>query len=190
MKLQNWLCTIEDWVHRPVRHKKVCKIVLKDVEGLVEIAYSKKSDMITAAYLIHRDDFDILVHGRPNGAGMLIMQCGFVLPPFLSKYAYPENKEQINELRITVLQETEIFFQQLSSLKSVYDELTASKPIFKAADPRSPPLRSMFTAVVAFLLNRDWRPYMQRALSERRFSGEWFDKVAARLEEAEAERGH
>jgi hypothetical protein len=188
MRLEEWLCTIEDWMRRPVKRRKLHKVALEDVQGIIEIGYSKKSDMINAAYLIHRDDFDKLVHGMPNGAGMLIMQSGFVLPPFLSKYAYPENKCQIDELSATILQETAVFFEHLDSLDKVYAELTASEPVFKAADPRSPSLRAMFSAVVAFLLKRDWRPHMQTALSDRRFSGDWFDKVAARLEEADTER--
>lgn len=188
MKLEDWLYTVDDWARRPVKRTKFHKTTLTDVEGLVEIGYSKKTDRITAAYLIHRDEFDRLTHGRVSRAGMLIMQCGFVLPPFLSRYAFPGDKGKIDEFRATILKETAIFFQRLNSLELVYDELTAPEPIFKAADPRSPSLRAMFSAVVAFLLERDWRPHMQTALADRRFSGNWFDEVAARLDEAEAER--
>ena len=161
---------------------------LQDVQGIIEIGYSSKSDMITSAYSIHRDDFDAILFGRPCGAGILIIQCGSVLPHTGSRYARPSDKESIRQLRDTILSETNVFFGEMDSLSIVYDELISDSPRFKAADPRSKQLRMMHSAVVAYILGRNWRHHMESALSVKSpLSPHWLEDVSARLEKAEAE---
>lgn len=190
MKLEKWLETLDDWAEAPKRRTKFHRTRLQDVQGIIEIGYSSKSDMITSAYLIHRDDFDTLLFGRPCGGGILVVQCGFILPPFRSRYASPLDKSSIRQLRSIIADEANLFFGELDSLSKVYDELNSECPRFTTAHPTSIQLRMMHSAVAAYILGYDWRHHMESALKAKsHLSTQWLEEVLARLEKAEADAG-
>lgn len=171
-----------------MRRTKFYRSPLYDTEGIVEVGYSPKTDIITSGYSIHRNDFDALLYGKSYSGGILIIQCGLVLPPLRSRYARPSDKVGINHLCNTVINESGVFFSELNTLSKVYDELTSKSPKFKMADPRSVQLREMHSGIVAYILNREWRHHLVSALNAKNpLLTQWINDVSARLEKAEAD---
>jgi hypothetical protein len=190
MDLETWLTALEDWARGAMKGAKLYRERLEDVEGIIEVRHNRKSNLITSAYMIHRDDFDDLLHGKPVDAGILINQCGLILPPTLSVFAYPEDRSSIGRFRARILEEAPIFFENLRSLAKVYSELTSDNPKFKLADPRGPQLRQMHAAVTAYLLNLDWKHHIEAAYRIKfHLPNDWLDVVSNRLQLAALNKG-
>lgn len=187
--LARWLAILDNWPTSRGRRITQYRIGLAQVSGVVEIMHNPKTNSLTASLSVHSDAFDIFLYGKASDSSIILIQSGFLVSPFQSNYAYPDDRQSIDQFRSRIEKEAPIFFSALDCLPKIYCELTERNPRFKRADPRSRRIRLMHAAVVAFLLKLDWEKHLAAAYRvEFHLDNDWLDAVSARLEDADAAR--
>jgi len=181
MDLQQWLDQVPAWAAKPNRKTLFYESKLIDVFGGIEISFSKKTGFVSASYQIGNKDFDKIAYGKICGAGILIIQCGFVKNN-RSIISNIDNPYELKRLTDNIFQEYSIFTSEISSVSKSFDELISSHPRFPHADPRSASLRQLHAAILAFMLGEDWSVHILKA---RAAGGplpvKWIDEVVKRI---------
>lgn len=182
-----WLGGAHQWIGTPPRRARFWRLKLDDCDGIIELGFNQHARTAAAAYAIHSDRFDALVHGKKmKTGGILVVQAGQEHEPFKQAIAVPEDEGSLRRLLDTIAAEAPRFFAALPDLESVYAELLAADPLYSKALPNAPSLRQMFAAVLAFLLGKDWQPHIKESLEALQVEAarKWILNVKHRLEAA------
>lgn len=179
-------------------------VALNDVSGIVELSWSRQSNTIEGRYLLIHPEFNRIAWGDPKVGCILILFCGCANKPRRQGSAYPGEPLTWEEMKDAIAREAPIVFGALSSLSALYEEFVAAVPSFDDTVPhwRAKALREIHAAVLAWLLDKEWRPHVERALRldkewrpqvepatrEQKFTNDLFEQVPASLEQLQRQK--
>ena len=189
-KLKGWLSGLDEWFAGPPRRTKMFTTALHDVSGIVELSWSRRSNTIEGRYLIDHPEFNRIAWGDPKVGCILILFSGCADKPYRQVSAYPGEPSTWDRMKDAVAREAPTVFGALSSLRALYEEFVAEEPQFEDTVPhwRAKALREIHAAVLAWLLDQEWRPHVERALREQKFPNDLFEQVPARLEQLQRQK--